>query len=82
MSRRDEAALVVDARQMEPPEPFVLTMEGLDSLKDGEKLMLLLYREPHPLYRVLANNGYTYAVETQPDGTVEILIWKKPPEAA
>lgn len=77
MSRRDEAALVVDARQMEPPEPFVLTMDGLDTLKAGEKLLLLLYREPHPLYRVLLNNGYTYAAETQADGTVEILIWKQ-----
>ena len=29
---------------MEPPEPFVRTMEGLDELKDGEKMLLLLYR--------------------------------------
>jgi len=76
MSARDEAALVVDARQMEPPEPFVKTMEGLDALKDGEKLLLLLYREPHPLYRTLALNGYTYSSSTADDGTVEILIWK------
>jgi uncharacterized protein (DUF2249 family) len=76
MSARDQAAVVVDARQMEPPEPFVKTMEGLDELKDGEKLLLLLYREPHPLYRTLALNGYTYRASTEPDGTVEILIWK------
>lgn len=38
MSARDEAALVVDARMMEPPEPFVrATMEGLDELKDGKR---------------------------------------------
>ncbi len=76
MSARDEAALVVDARMMEPPEPFVRTMEGLDELKDGEKMLLLLYREPHPLYRTLVNNGYTYRSQTAADGTVEILIWK------
>ena len=51
---------VVDARYMEPPEPFVRTMEMLDTLKPGEKMLLLLFREPHPLYKVLRQNGYTY----------------------
>jgi len=66
---------VVDARFMEPPEPFVKTMEMLDTLKDGEKMLLLLYREPHPLYKVLKQNGHAYESELMPDGTYEILIW-------
>lgn len=66
---------VVDARFMEPPEPFVKTMEMLDTLKDGEKMLLLLYREPHPLYKVLKQNGHAYETELMPDGTYEILIW-------
>jgi uncharacterized protein (DUF2249 family) len=65
---------VVDARYMEPPEPFVRTMEMLDSLKPGERMLLLLFREPHPLYKVLRQNGYTYESEQSPDGTFEILI--------
>jgi len=65
---------VVDARFLEPPEPFVLTMEMLDTLQPGEQMLLLLYREPHPLYRVLAQNGHTCATELQADGTFEILI--------
>lgn len=67
---------VVDARFMEPPEPFVKTMEALDTLPEGEKLLLLLYREPHPLYKVLNQNGYRYDTEMVPDGTFEILIWR------
>jgi uncharacterized protein (DUF2249 family) len=67
---------VVDARYMEPPEPFVQTMEMLDTLKPGEKMLLLLFREPHPLYKVLRQNGYTYESELVPDGTFEILIWR------
>lgn len=67
---------VVDARYMEPPEPFERTMTALDSLPDGEKLLLLLFREPHPLYRVLRQNGYLYETELTADGTFEILIWK------
>ena len=65
---------VVDARYMEPPGPFEATMEILDTLKDGEKMLLLLFREPHPLYRVLRQNGHSYETEQLPDGTFEILI--------
>lgn len=69
---------VIDARGLEPPEPFVLTMDALDRLPKGEKLLLLLYREPYPLYKALANNGFRHEVEQQVDGTVEILIWHTP----
>lgn len=65
---------VVDARYMEPPEPFVKTMEMLDVLKEGEKMLLLLFREPHPLYKSLKLNGHHYETELMPDGTYEILI--------
>ena len=65
---------VVDARYMEPPGPFEATMEMLDTLKDGEKMLLMLFREPHPLYRVLRQNGHSYETELLPDGTFEILI--------
>jgi len=65
---------IVDARFMEPPEPFVHTMEMLDTLQPGEKMLLLLYREPHPLYQVLTRNGHAYSTELLPDGTFEILI--------
>ena len=45
------AERTVDARFMEPPQPFVATMEMLDTLQPGEEMLLLLFREPHPLYR-------------------------------
>jgi uncharacterized protein (DUF2249 family) len=67
---------VVDARYLPPPEPFVRTMEMLDTLKEGERMLLLLYREPHPLYKVLDQNGYLRETELKPDGTFEILIWR------
>jgi len=67
---------VVDARFLEPPEPFVRTMDALDVLPEGEKLLLLLFREPHPLYRVLNQNGYRHEVELTAEGVFEILIWR------
>ena len=65
---------VVDARYLEAPEPFVKTMEMLDHLKEGEKMLLLLFREPHPLYKVLKQNGHAYETELLPDGAFEVLI--------
>ena len=71
------ADLVIDARNLEPPEPFVLTMEALDGIGADQKLLLLLSREPHPLYRALEINGFAWQTDRKPDGLVEILIWRK-----
>lgn len=70
-------AKTIDARNLEPPEPFVLTMEALDGIGPDEKLLLLLTREPHPLYRALEVNGFTYQTERTAEGVVEITIWRK-----
>jgi uncharacterized protein (DUF2249 family) len=66
----------VDARYLEPPEPFVRTMEMLDTLQAGERMLLLLFREPHPLYKVLRQNGHDFEVDLVADGTFEILIYR------
>lgn len=73
-----KADKVIDARCMEPPEPFVLTMEALDTIGPDEKLLLILTREPHPLYRALELNGFLHQTERTATGDVEILIWRNP----
>jgi uncharacterized protein (DUF2249 family) len=70
---------IIDAREMEPPEPMVLALEALDTLGPDEKLLLILTREPYPLYRKLLNNGFSYRADITMQGTVEILIWHKQP---
>jgi len=72
-----KADMVVDARNMEPPDPFVHTMEALDAIKPGQKVLLLLGREPFPLYRALELNGFSWQTEHLPDGSVEVLMWHK-----
>lgn len=67
---------VIDGRGLLPPEPMELTLTALDSLPAGEELLLLLYCEPHPLYGILRQNGYTYRSQIRPDGTVEVRIKK------
>lgn len=68
------ADIVIDARGLEPPEPMVRTMEALDHLEPAGKLLVLLPREPFPLYRALEINGFSWQTEHQPDGTVTVLI--------
>jgi uncharacterized protein (DUF2249 family) len=55
--------VVIDARQMEPPEPFERVMEALGTLAPGDTIRMLSYREPTPLYRVLRQNGYRHVTE-------------------
>ena len=74
---RDGVARVVDGRNLEPPEPFVQAMDALDAITLGQKVMLILGREPHPLYRALELNGYAWQTERKDDGSVEILIGHK-----
>ncbi|MBW7861865.1 MAG: DUF2249 domain-containing protein [Rhodocyclaceae bacterium] len=65
---------VVDARGLEPPQPFELVMEALADLRSGETLTLLLDRMPWPLFRVLERDGYPHQHQIRDDGAVEITI--------
>lgn len=69
-----KAMQIIDARQLDPPEPFERVMEALSAMEPGGKVLLILNREPFPLYRVLARNGYRYRSTPFPDGRVEIEI--------
>jgi tRNA 2-thiouridine synthesizing protein A len=73
-----KADKVIDGRDLEPPEPFLLTMEALDAIQPGQTVLLLLSREPFPLYRALELNGYVWETSRFEDGTVEILIRHRP----
>ena len=67
---------VIDARELEPPEPFVQTMAALDTLAPGQRLRLILPREPYPLYRALELNGVTWRSEWNASGYFEIVMWR------
>ncbi|MEW5888873.1 MAG: DUF2249 domain-containing protein [Pseudomonadota bacterium] len=68
---------VIDGRGLMPPEPLELTLAALDTLPEGEELLLLLYCEPHPLYNILKQNGYRYRTGLHADGTVEVRISRR-----
>lgn len=73
-----KADRIVDGRELEPPEPFIQTMEALDAIEPGQKVLLIVGREPLPLYRALELNKVAWQTESKPDGSFEILMWHKP----
>lgn len=66
---------IIDARALEPPQPFELTLAALDDLEAGEEIVLLINRRPQPLYRVLERNGFAWREERAAGGTFEIHIF-------
>ncbi len=65
---------LIDARDLAPPEPMELTLCALDEIGRGDEIVLLLYRQPTPLYAILREHGFTHNTVSQPDGTFEIHI--------
>ena len=68
---------VIDGRDMQPPEPFERVVEALASLAAGEQVLLILNREPIPLYDFLGRNNYLYKASAKDDGRIDILIWRQ-----
>lgn len=71
------ADIVIDGLNLEPPEPFVQTMEALDAIHPGQKVLLRVPREPFPLYRALDLNGFSWKTGRSSDGIFEVLMWHK-----
>ncbi len=75
-SSHDDSVHLLDARELEPPEPMVQVLELLEILAPGHRICLLLRREPHPLYAILERNGYAWKTGMTPEYEFEILIWR------
>lgn len=72
-----ENDIPLDVCGLEPPEPLERVLEALSCLQKGQRLCMLIDREPRPLYHILDNNGYAYKSHLRPDSLYEILIWHK-----
>jgi uncharacterized protein (DUF2249 family) len=66
--------ILIDARWLEPPEPLEKVTQSLALLKRGQRIRLLLHREPFPLYSILEERGYARETIPQPDGSFVIII--------
>ncbi|MBP6998597.1 MAG: DUF2249 domain-containing protein [Tepidiphilus sp.] len=69
-------AMLFDARELLPPDPFVRTLELLERLEGGRWVRLLLYRVPWPLFEAIEPDGWTHREYVHDDGTVEVHLFR------
>jgi uncharacterized protein (DUF2249 family) len=66
--------VVLDVRDLEPPEPMVRTLEALEKLQPGATLVQLNVRVPQFLLPQLTERGFTYEVREQGPELVRVFI--------
>lgn len=66
--------LVVDGRDMQPPEPLEKTLAALEKLQPGREVLLLIFCHPIPLFNILRKNGFAWTESVREDGTHEVRI--------
>lgn len=64
----------IDVRSLPPPEPFEKIMHALQTLPAGTELLVLIHREPFPLYEVMRDNGFVWHTRMLADGNFKLSI--------
>jgi len=72
---REDGIVDIDVCGLEPPEPMERVLDALNGLKPGQRLRVLIPREPYPLYKILERNGYQHETKSREDFLYEVLIW-------
>lgn len=78
-SADDNNDVEIDVCGLEPPEPLERVLDALGRLAPGQRLRVIIGREPFPLYRILDNNGYQHKTTPRDDYLYEVLIWQSQP---
>jgi uncharacterized protein (DUF2249 family) len=71
------ADMEIDVCGLEPPEPLERVLEALSNLQPGQRLRVVIPRQPFPLYPILERNGYQHQTTARADYLYEILIWEQ-----
>lgn len=72
-----EDVVVLDVRDLEPPEPMVRTFEALATLPRGKTLMQINVRVPQFLLPKLDEQGFVYEIREQSPELVRVFIRHK-----
>jgi len=73
----DPGVVVLDVREMEPPEPMAATLEALERLPPGGTLLQINVRVPQFLLPLLEERGFSYEVRQQAPDLVRVLIHRR-----
>jgi uncharacterized protein (DUF2249 family) len=66
--------ITLDVSQLEPCEPMERILAALPTLQLGEYLHVLHRMEPHPLYPILTQQGYSWIIKVNKQ-LIDICIW-------
>lgn len=64
----------LDNRDLDPPEPMVRTLEGIEALSHGQTLAALLPREPVFLFEELEARGHRWRGAVESEGHYRVVI--------
>ncbi len=78
-SAPDDDVIVLDVRDLEPPEPMTRTLEALATLPPGKTLVQLNVRVPQFLLPRLEERGFTYEIRAQSAELVRLFIRHRQP---
>ncbi len=73
-----EDVIVLDVRDLEPPEPMVRTLEALERMPRGKTLLQINVRVPQFLLPKLDERGFVYDIREQSPDLVRLFIRHKP----
>jgi uncharacterized protein (DUF2249 family) len=71
-----EREILLDVRGLPPCEPLELALAAVRKLGCSERVRLVHWREPFPLYELLKKEGFAYDVVALED-RFEIVIWRQ-----
>jgi uncharacterized protein (DUF2249 family) len=69
-----EPEFELDLRDLDPPEPMVRALEGVESLSTGRTMAALLPREPVFLLEELNQRGHGWRGAILPDGSYRVVV--------
>lgn len=66
--------VLIDGRQMAPPEPMEKVLLALSLRRPGQRVRLLIHRRPYPLYELLDAQALPHVTRALDDGNFEVTI--------
>lgn len=72
----ESRTVMLDVRNMEPPEPLTLTLAALEKLPDDHMLIQINSRVPQFLIPMLGERGYACEIDDSQADRVLVRIWR------
>ncbi|MDT8316797.1 MAG: DUF2249 domain-containing protein [bacterium] len=68
--------IVVDCRELEPPEPMIKVLEAVNNMADDEAVIMIHRKMPRLLFSRLDELGFSHEVTEESEGFIKLLIWR------